>query len=181
MEVSLIACGYSWPHSFPVGRIVRRENRRSAQSNTAPSHLPTLALPVDLIPDSPSPTDPDAPARRRLIKHNFPPHEVISPIEAMTTSEDEVKVIGHHSGDIAQKSIDVIDKVVHISSHMPQFLTLTACDSSLTTHSPSPPCNNSVASTSLLPSFTIKSVTYFMEKSISNVCRTFMVMIWCGS
>ena len=94
MEVSLIVCGCSWPHSFPVGRIVCRENRRSAQSDTAPSHLPTLALPVDPTPDPPSPTDPDAPARRHLIKDGSPPHEAISPIKTTSGTTQMARIRG---------------------------------------------------------------------------------------
>jgi len=178
MEVSLIVCGYSWPHYFLVGRIVCGENRRLVQSNTAPSHLLTLAFsPAHPNPDSPSPTDPDALARRRLIKHNSPPREV--------------KVISHHSGDTTQKSIDVINKVVRISSHMPQFPTLTAHDPSLTTRDPSQgyppclppvprPCDNSIASTSFHLIFQTNFATYSMGWSICNVWWTSRTMIWCG-
>ena len=42
------------------------------------------------------------------------------------------------------------------------------------------PCNNSIISTSLHPSFTTNSAMYCMGGNIVNVYRTFRVMIWCG-
>jgi len=39
------------------------------------------------------------------------------------------------------------------------------------------PWRNSAASTCLLPSFMINSVTYFVEKSINDACQTFRVVI----
>jgi hypothetical protein len=52
-----------------------------------------------------------APACRRIIGRSFFPHEVISLIEAIFTSRDEVKMIGYLRGGDAQTFIDVIHGV----------------------------------------------------------------------
>lgn len=69
-------------------------------------------------PDSSIIVDLDAPACRRLISHAFSPHEIIPLVEAVFTSQDEVKMIGYLRGDDAQTFIDVIDEV---RPHTPSF------------------------------------------------------------
>ena len=63
--------------------------------------------------------DIEAPACRRLISH-APPHEVISLIETIFTSREEVKTIGYLRGDDAQTFIDVTHEV---RPHPPWFPT----------------------------------------------------------
>ena len=53
----------------------------------------------------------DEPAWKRLASRAFPPHEVVSLIETILMSEDEVKMIGNLCGDDAQNFIDEIHKV----------------------------------------------------------------------
>ena len=63
------------------------------------------------------PVDPVALACKRLTSRTFLPHEVISLIEAIFTSQDEVKAIGYLRGDDAQTFIDVIHMVrIHVPS-----------------------------------------------------------------
>jgi hypothetical protein len=51
------------------------------------------------------------PARRQLLSRNFPPHEIISLIEAIFTSEVEIEVVCDLRGDGAQKLIDTWSSV----------------------------------------------------------------------
>ena len=111
MEVSPVICGYSSAHYFPVGRIVCSEDRNLVQSDTPPPHLPTPVPPGHPTLDSPSLVDPDAPAWKRLINRTFSSHEFISLIEAMSTSEDELKIIRDLHGDDAQAFVDAVQEV----------------------------------------------------------------------
>jgi hypothetical protein len=62
--------------------------------------------------------DSDVSACKRLISHAYPPQEVISLIEAVFKSKDEIKMISDLRGDDAQTFIDVIHKV---RLHHPSF------------------------------------------------------------
>jgi hypothetical protein len=55
-------------------------------------------------------------ACKRLIIHDYSPHEIISLIEAVFGSRDEINMIGHLRGDDAQTFIDVIHEVCLPSS-----------------------------------------------------------------
>lgn len=56
-------------------------------------------------------TDPNTPAWKRLINHGLLPHEVVSLVETIFTSEDEVKMIFDLSADDAQSFINAIHRV----------------------------------------------------------------------
>jgi hypothetical protein len=76
-------------------------------------------LTVNQAPGLHIPVNSDAPACKRLTSRTFLPHEVISLIEAIFTSQDEVNAIGYLRGDDAQTFIDVIHKVrTHILSFL---------------------------------------------------------------
>ncbi|KAF9646803.1 kinase-like protein [Thelephora ganbajun] len=51
---------------------------------------------------------------KRLITHDFSQHEVVPLIEAIFSSQDEVKMIGYLRGDDAQTFIDVIDEALDL-------------------------------------------------------------------
>ena len=63
--------------------------------------------------DSPILSGPNSnePAWKRLVNRASPPHEVISLIETILASENEMKMIGNLCGDNAQSAIDVIHEV----------------------------------------------------------------------
>ena len=63
------------------------------------------------VPDSSVPVDPDTPTWKRLISHALPPHDAVPLIEAILTSEEEVKTICRLCGDDAQTVIDRIHEV----------------------------------------------------------------------
>lgn len=106
MEVSPVICGYSRPHSFPVGRIFCRENRTLAQPDIIHPHLATPAP----TPDLSSLIDLYAPVWRRLNDSTFSSHEFVSLIEEMFTSEGGVEAIRGLRGDNAQTFADVVQK-----------------------------------------------------------------------
>ena len=54
---------------------------------------------------------PDAPTWRRLTSYTFPPHEVISLVEEIFGSEDQVRAIHELQGDDAQIFVNVIHEV----------------------------------------------------------------------
>jgi hypothetical protein len=58
-----------------------------------------------------------APACRRIINHSFFPYEVISLIEAIFASKDEVKMIGYLRRGDAQTFIDVIHGILSAFFH----------------------------------------------------------------
>ena len=60
----------------------------------------------------------DGPTCKRLISRTFLPHERISLIEAIFTSQDEVNAINYLRGDDLQAFIDAIHKV---RTHIPSF------------------------------------------------------------
>ena len=65
------------------------------------------------------PVGSDGPTCKRLISRTFLPHERISLIEAIFTSQDEINAIGRLSGDDIQAFIDAIHKVrFHICSFL---------------------------------------------------------------
>lgn len=70
-----------------------------------------LPLMDHLVPDSSNLVNLDAPACKRLISRTFSPPEVISIIEAIFMSKDEVKMIRNLCGDDAQNFIDVMHEV----------------------------------------------------------------------
>ena len=69
-----------------------------------------LSMPVDL----------NAPACRRLVSNAFSPHELVSLIEAIFTSKDEVKMIHDLRGETAQTLIDVVHGV-HLYSFVSEL------------------------------------------------------------
>ncbi|KAF9786281.1 kinase-like domain-containing protein [Thelephora terrestris] len=75
-------------------------------------------------PGSSIPTGLNAPTWKRLIGHAFPPHEVISIIEEIFASENEVKTVCKLLGDVAQAFIDVIHEALDISIRAVQALDL---------------------------------------------------------
>ena len=75
------------------------------------AHDGDLSLIVYPTPGSSTHVDLSAPAYKRLISHIPPPHQVISLIQAIFTSKDEVNAIGHLRGENAQTFIDVIHEV----------------------------------------------------------------------
>ena len=107
-----------WPGSGgPGGPSVERRGDKvdlGAQPPASPDR-PSADAPqvstVHLTPDSPTLVDIKAPACRRLISHTFSQHEVVSLIEAIFTSPDEVKMIGCLRGDDAQTFVDAINEV----------------------------------------------------------------------
>ena len=65
------------------------------------------------------PVGSDGPTCKRLISRTFLPHERISLIEAIFTSQDEINAISRLSGDDIQAFIDAIHKVrFHICSFL---------------------------------------------------------------
>jgi hypothetical protein len=72
-----------------------------------------LPLMDHLTPNPYMPADSNVSACKRLtsLSHAHLPHEVISLIEAVFKSKDEVKMIGHLRRDDAQNFIDVMHKV----------------------------------------------------------------------
>ena len=74
-------------------------------------HNGDLPLSVCPTPDSSILVDLHAPACKRLTSNNFSPHEIISLIETIFTTQDEIKMIGCLRGDEAQTFIDVIHEV----------------------------------------------------------------------
>jgi len=85
------------------------------------THHGDLLLTAYPTPDSSILVDLEAPACRRLISHAFSPHEVVTVIEEIFTSRDEVKIVGTFRRDEAQAFIDVIHEV---SLHTPSFPSL---------------------------------------------------------
>jgi hypothetical protein len=73
-------------------------------------NLPLMDYPT---PGPYIPVDSDIPAYKRLtsLSHLYFPHEVISLIEAVFKSIDEVKMVNHLRGDDAQTFVDVIHEV----------------------------------------------------------------------
>ena len=87
--------------------------------NKTPTRVPQL-LTVNQTPNSPVFLDSEAPACRRLISRAFSSHEIVSLIDAIFESQNEVKVIHYLRGDDAQTFIDGIHEV---RLHTPQFLS----------------------------------------------------------
>jgi hypothetical protein len=71
-------------------------------------NLPLMGYPT---PGSSILVESDVSTCKRLISHAYPPPEIISLIEIVFKSEDEVKMIGDLRGDDAQTFIDVIHRV----------------------------------------------------------------------
>ena len=76
-------------------------------------------FPQKPLPDLPVLVDLGVPACRRLISHPSSPREVISLIEAVFTSEEEIKIVRDFRGDDAQSFIDVVHEV---RFHLPSYL-----------------------------------------------------------
>ena len=70
-----------------------------------------LTLAVNSVLGPPLLANVDEPAWKRLASRAFLPREVVSLIEAILMSGDEVKMIGNLCGDDAQSFIDVIHEV----------------------------------------------------------------------
>ena len=93
-------------------------NVQSLESpNKTPIRAPQL-LTVDQSPNSPIFLNSEAPACRRLISCTFSSHEIVSLIDAIFESQNEVKAIHYLRGDDAQTFIDVIHEV---RLHTPRF------------------------------------------------------------
>jgi len=88
---------------------------RSPQTSLSPdstrTHDDLPSFTVSSASDPSTPVDFDAPACKRLISHTLLPHEVISLIETIFASKDEVKTIRGLRGVDAQTFIDVIHEV----------------------------------------------------------------------
>jgi len=82
------------------------------------THHGDLPLTVYPTPDSSILVDLEASACKRLISHTFSPHEVVTVIEEIFTSQEEVRIVGTLRRDGAQAFIDVIHEV---SFHVPSF------------------------------------------------------------
>ena len=102
------------------------------------THNGDLPLTVYPTPDSSILVDLDAPACRRLINHAFSPHEVVSLIETIFTSQDEIKMIGYLRGDNAQTFIDVIHDVRSTLVYCKYCGLIVTAGSSLLFGSPTP-------------------------------------------
>ena len=63
------------------------------------------------FPDTFNTGGPHTPTWKRLTSYTFPPHEVISFVEEIFASEDEVKAIHEIQGDDAQIFVNVIHEV----------------------------------------------------------------------
>jgi hypothetical protein len=83
-----------------------------SQEGAADQHDDNLP-PMDPTPGPYIPADSHVPACKRLtsLSHPYFPHEVISLIEAVFKSKDEVKKVDHLRGDDAQTFVDVIHEV----------------------------------------------------------------------
>ena len=73
--------------------------------------LETMAEPEDELAIATTLESLDAPACTSLIRRTFSPPEVISLIEAIFTSKDEVKMLRNLRGDDAQTFVNVISEV----------------------------------------------------------------------
>jgi len=111
MEVSHVIRGYSWPHSFPVGRIFCRENRTLAQPDITPPHLVTPAIPGYPTPDSSSLIDLDAPIWKLLNNRAFSSPEFASLIKETLRNEGIVELIHGLRREDAQALADLIQEV----------------------------------------------------------------------
>jgi hypothetical protein len=98
------------PPPIPVSDISSQGGAGDQHRSTHNGNLPLIDC---LAPDSSIPADFNVPACRRLtsLSHPYLPHEVISLIEAVFKSKDEVKMIGYLRGDDAQTFIDVVHRV----------------------------------------------------------------------
>ena len=98
------------PPPAPISDISSQEGAGDQHRSTHNGNLPLTDY---LALDSFIPVDFDVPACKRLtsLSHAFFPHEVISLIEVVFKSKDEVKMIGHLRGEDAQIFIDVIHRV----------------------------------------------------------------------
>ena len=98
----------SQPHRTPS------PNTLTQRSSSTTSTLHATPGPFILV-------DPKSSAFRRLINHTFSPHEIISLIGVIFTSEAEINIIRDLRGDDAQMFIDVVHGV---RPHFPlPFLT----------------------------------------------------------
>jgi hypothetical protein len=88
------------------------------------AHDGDLPLIVYPSPGSSIPVDFGAPAYKRLINYTSLPHQVIPLIEAIFTSQDEVKAIGRLCGENAQTFVDVVHEV---RLHTPSFPRRADC------------------------------------------------------
>ncbi|KAF9779225.1 kinase-like domain-containing protein [Thelephora terrestris] len=89
-----------------------QENQERTSPNNEPQPVSQLAV---LAPGL------NAPALGRLISRTFPPHEVISVINEIFTSVDEVKMLRNLCGDIAQTFINVVHEALDLQD-LPQRL-----------------------------------------------------------
>jgi hypothetical protein len=88
--------------------------------STHNGNLPLVDYPT---PDLSVLVDSGVSACKRLISHDYSPHETISLIEAVFKSKDEINMIGYLRGDDAQTFIDVIHEVC-----LPPFVSLAQSD-----------------------------------------------------
>jgi hypothetical protein len=95
---------------FGIGVLGGQRRAGDQHWSTNNGNLPLMDY---LTPNPYIPVDSNVSACKRLtsLSHAHLPHEVISLIEAVFKSKDEVKMIGHLRRDDAQTFIDVIHKV----------------------------------------------------------------------
>ena len=96
------------PGSLPPTPLHRHFQEKQELVGTRDSKpLPT----THEVLSSSKPVKSDTPAWERLIRHTLLPHEIISLIEAIFTSKEEVKMLSDLRGDDAQTFINVIHEV----------------------------------------------------------------------
>ena len=106
-----------WENSFNAARPtpdpISRTSIAPAFLHNPPSVPPLMA---HQVPESPDLLGPDATACERLIRGFHSPQQVVSLIEAIFTSTDEVAMIRDLRGDDAQGFVDVVNEVRSASS-----------------------------------------------------------------
>lgn len=93
------------------GFVSPRESSHTEETREAVGTDDEPFLTVCPAPGSPAPLNSNTPAWKRLCGHPSLPHEVISLVNGIFTSKDELKKIFDLRGDDAQTFVDVIHKV----------------------------------------------------------------------
>ena len=106
-----------WDNNFNAARPIPISTSGTSITPTSlhnsPSAPPLMTHPA---PESPDLLGPDAPACERLIRGSHSPQQLVSLIEAIFTSTDEVAMIRDLRGEDAQTFVDVVNEVRSASS-----------------------------------------------------------------
>ena len=126
---SLLDTMYNRPNVEPeIVRLMKRKLTNLPSHDSTRTSDDDPALVAHPIQDSPGLLGPDAPACKRLISRSLSPEQVISLIEALFTSKEEVAMISDLDGDDAQAFVDVVNEVrspssPHLSLSAPSTFT----------------------------------------------------------